>query len=316
MAEEGHDPVGGVHALHQGAGVQLGVGVGHGAVAGGLLQGGQDLVLHLGGGEADADVDGAQVGDGVLAQAAGDLAAVDEPAPGDVVVGLQRHDFVGGLQDGGAALLRGVARVGGHAVDGELHRPAALAAHHEAVVHEAGLEVEGGRGALGLLHHHRLGVGEHVHVLLVAGEDALDGPAVEAGGGQGLDGEDGDGQAALHVQHAGAVGEAVLVDAEGVFLGGPLLEHGVHVADEEQGGLGAAAVPLRHQHAAGVLHGDHLDLGAHGLQLPADDVVHGGHALQLAGAALGVDHLLPESQHVVVMGVHVLADARKQFLHS
>ena len=155
-----------------------------------------------------------------------------------------------------------------------------------------------------------------MQILLVTGKDALDRPAGEAGGGQGLEGEDGDGQAALHVQHAGAVGEAVFVDAEGIGRDGPLLEHGVHMADEQQGSLGAVAVPLGHQHAAGVLHREHPDLGANALQFALENRVHSGHTLQLAGAALGVDHLLPEGQHVVVVFVHIPADLFKQFLHT
>jgi hypothetical protein len=127
---------------------------------------------------------------------------------------------------------------------------------------------------------------------------------------------DGNDKAGLHVQHAGAVGPALLIDAEGVVLGCPLLEHGVHMADEQQGGLGAAAVPLGHQYAASVLHGEYPHLGAHTLQLPAQDIVHGGHSLQLAGAALGVHHFLPERQHFVMVSIHILADTLEQFLHN
>ena len=282
----------------------------------GLLQGIKDLVLDLRGGKADTDTDGAQIRDGVLSDAAGDLAAVDELAPGNVVAGLQRYDLVSGLQHGGAPLLRGVAGVGGYTVDRQGYRAAALAPHHQTVVREAGLEVECGCGTLDLLRHHLLGIGEHMQILLVTGKDTLDGPAGKAGGSQGLDGVDGNDKAGLHVQHAGAVGPALLIDAEGVVLGCPLLEHGVHMADEQQGGLGAAAVPLGHQYAASVLHGEYPHLGAHTLQLPAQDIVHGGHSLQLAGAALGVHHFLPERQHFVMVSIHILADTLEQFLHN
>ena len=308
MVEESLHPRGGVHAVHQAAGVHLGPGVGHRTAGGRLLQGHEQLLLLPGGVEAQADLYHALVGDGVLTDAAGDFAAVEQPSGLQVVAGLQLHHLAGGLQNGGAALFRGVARVGGHPVDGEAHRPAALAAHHKVVVQIAGLEVEGGQAPQGLLLHGLLGVGEHMQVLLVPGENALDGPLLPACGGQSPDGVQGDDQAGLHVQHAGAVGEALLVHPEGIFLHGAVGKHGVHVAQEEQGSSAALPVPLAHQHPAGVFHGDHTGTHPHVLHLPAENVGHLGYSIQVAGAALGVDQLLPQLEHGLLVFVHIAAD--------
>ena len=53
-----------------------------------------------------------------------------------------------------------------------------------------------------------------MQILLVTGKDTLDGPAGKAGGSQGLDGVDGNDKAGIHVPPAGAVGPALLIDAE------------------------------------------------------------------------------------------------------
>ena len=72
----------------------------------GLAEDLEDFLAHRHAFEADADADDAAVRDGVFSDAAADHAAVDKTAPGDVVLGFDLHDLVGGLQHCRTALFR------------------------------------------------------------------------------------------------------------------------------------------------------------------------------------------------------------------
>ena len=206
--------------------------------------------------------------------------------------------------------------MGRHAVDRDTNRAAAVAAYHEVVVPVPGLKVERRQSTRRLLGEDLLGVGEHVEVLLVPGEDELDGPLLPANRRQGFHDVQRHDQARLHVQDAGAVGHAVLVDAEGVFPGRALFEHGVHVPDEQQGGLAALHVPLADEHVSRVLHGDGPGMDARRLHLLAQDAADLVHALNLAASALRVHQLLPQQKHGLALSVDVLTDLLVNLLHS
>ena len=194
-------------------------------------------------------------------------------------------------------------------------RAAALAADHETVVHVAGLEVERRERACCLLCEDLLRVRTHMQVFLVACEDELDRTLLPVHAVECLDRVQCHDQTGLHVQHAGAVRHTVLVYAERIFLHRALLEHGVHVADEQQRRFGAAGVPLADEHVTGVLNGADTGVDTGVLHLAAQDAAYRVHAVDLRRAALRVHQIAPKVQHRLSVLVDVLTNLRVNLLH-
>ena len=180
----------------------------------------------------DVDFDLAALGDDVGPRAAGDLADVHGHARPAAVERVQLADDPRGLEDRVAALLRLDPGVGGPAVDGQARVEDALAGRHDVAVGAGTLEDQARidvRGRFADVGHRR----RRADLLIRVGDErqALEGQAAELADDRLERVETGE-QPRLHVGDAGAVGVAV-VDPERALGRGPGVEHGVHVADEQ-----------------------------------------------------------------------------------
>ncbi len=303
---ESHVALGLLHGDEAPLGIadQLGVGAGDiGLAVADLIQGLEDLGAALDALVAEVAPHLRVSGDAVGGHAAADDAGVE----GDVIVGvaevIEVNQLVDQFLDGAGTLLGVLAGVGGDALHGDLGIVDAGAAQDHGALVGAGLHVEDGVLALGDFLQLVGGVGIGMAGLLIAHEHDGDVVLHEVQGVQGLQGVEGDGDAALHIQHAGAVGDAVL-RTEGTGGGGALGEDGVHVADDHDIlGVRGAALPLGQDMGgdAGVIQVFHVEV--QGLQGVAHDLGHGLDALGAVSAAVDVDHLFQGGDHAVIVAV-------------
>ena len=142
--------------------------------------------------------------------------------------------------------------------------------------------------------------------LLLAGVDDLDGVLLPADGVERLDDVQGHDHAALHVQHAGAVGLAV-DDLKGLGLAeGAGVVHRVDVAGEDDGLAGAILAQDADQHA-GAVGGYFADVAAEALLLKAalDIVPSLLDVFLLVVMAFEIDKFLPGLNDLVAVGVNI-----------
>ena len=117
-----------------------------------------------------------------------------------------------------------------------------------------------------------------------------------------------DDQAALHIVDAGA-GTDVAADAVGLE-GAGLLEHGIHVADEQHAlaafaGLGAGMLGDEYAGALDLVHWSPLDIEAEVGQLGLHDVGDCAHPFEVVSAAVDVDEFLQHGVRSLLVGVDV-----------
>ncbi len=126
------------------------------------------------------------VRNGIFANTAGYLAAVDQLSAWDIVERFYGGDLMCRLQNSGPSLLRREAGVSGYAMHRNLGGATAVASDDKVVVQIACFKIECSQSADCFGRHHFLSVGEHVQVFFVAGKDALDGTVAKAGSASAL----------------------------------------------------------------------------------------------------------------------------------
>ena len=269
----------------------------------------------------------------VFGNAVGNRTALDDgggDCGADFQVGQLGEDnfLIGHFQNGISTAGKVIASVGGNAGNGHFAFAAALASDADVVIDPSGLHIEAAQGALRQFGEHCRGFGTEMALVLVAGQQELDGALRPADGLQGLHGPDGDHDAALHIQAAQAVGVALGIYTEVggsvklVFIPGFCVfdigaVHRIVVSAEHDWCAGTVLAPVGFQNAAVdgahiVLHHPQPHILKEGNQLVCH--LHGG--LPIPGLTGGVYKILPHGEHFAAMGFDIVLNLFEQICHS
>ena len=240
---------------------------------------------------------------------AGSLAQVGKR---DDIVELQHC-----LMKGVAALFKLVAGMAALTMDSGGKGVLGLAPYTKAVGDVPALHVKGADGAFALFGKEEVHIGPHMIPFLLPGEHELNGPVLVTQLLQGLGYIQGDDNAALHIQHTGTVGLAVL-NVEGVLLVKAALGvNGVDMSAEHHR-FARAVFPQDAQQDAAPVGTGGLGPAAEpgGFHLAPEPGLGLLHIFLLVKAAFQVDELLPLFNHLVFMGINIGANPIKILVHA